>query len=98
MNASFIEMAENEEESINIINENIDKAIEMTPVIFSLFGNENIDTTQFGLTTKSDFYLGAVMVSALDLIADKYTEKITALSIILKRLPDFKKAVTDLGI
>ena len=32
-------MAENEEESINIINENIDKAIEMTPVIFSLFGN-----------------------------------------------------------
>lgn len=108
MNASFIEMAENEEESTNIINENIDKAIEMTPVIFSLFGNENIDTTQFGLTTKSDFYLGAVMVSALDLIADKYmqryakpipdTEKITALSIILSRLPDFKKAVTDLGI
>jgi hypothetical protein len=37
-------------ESINIINDNIDKAIEMAPVIFSLFGNENIDTTQFGLT------------------------------------------------
>ena len=36
-------------ESIKIINENIDKAIGMTPVIFSLFGNENIDTTQFGL-------------------------------------------------
>lgn len=33
-------MAENEEESINIINENIDKAIEITPVIFSLFSNE----------------------------------------------------------
>lgn len=47
-------MAENEEESINIINENIDKAIEITPVIFSLFGNENIVTTQFGLTNKSD--------------------------------------------
>jgi hypothetical protein len=52
LNASFIETTENEEESINIINENIDKAIEMTPVIFSLFGNENIDTTQFGLTNK----------------------------------------------
>jgi hypothetical protein len=47
-------------------------------------------------------------VSALDLIADIIckdiqnplpdTEKITALSIILRRLPDFKKAVTDLGI
>lgn len=36
-------MAENEEESINIINENIDNAIEMTPVIFSLFGNEIIN-------------------------------------------------------
>lgn len=101
-------MAENEEESINIINENIDKAIEITPVIFSLFSNENIVTTQFGLTDKSDFYLGTVMVSALDLIADKYvqryarpipdTEKITALSLILRRLPDFKKAVRDLGI
>ncbi|MFN2434708.1 MAG: hypothetical protein ABR515_04980 [Nitrososphaeraceae archaeon] len=42
------------------------------------------------------------------MIADKYiqryakpisdTEKITALSIILSRLPDFKKAFTDLGI
>ena len=89
-----------------MINENIDKAIGMTPVIFSLFGNENINTSQFGLTNKSGFYLGAVMVSALDLIADKYmqrypkpipdTEKITELSIILRRLPDFKKAVTDL--
>ena len=47
-------------------------------------------------------------MSTLDLIADKYmqryakripgTEKITALSIILRRLPEFKKAVTDLGI
>ena len=45
-------------------------------------------------------------MSTLDLIADKYmqrypkpipdTEKITELSIILRRLPDFKKAVTDL--
>jgi hypothetical protein len=45
-------MAENEEESINIINENIDKAVDLIPVIFSLFGNEDIDTTQFGLTNK----------------------------------------------
>jgi hypothetical protein len=48
-------MAENEEESINIIKENIDKAVDLIPVIFSLFGNEDIDTTQFGLTNKSDF-------------------------------------------
>jgi hypothetical protein len=70
------------------------RQFDLIPVIFSLFGNEDIDTTQFGLTNKSDFYLGTVMVSALDLIADKYmqryakpipdTEKITALSIILR--------------
>jgi hypothetical protein len=105
---ALVLMGENQDDSINIINENIEKAIEMTPVIFSLFGNENIDTTEFGLTNKSDFYLGAVMVSALDLIADNYrqryakpipdTEKITALSIILRRLPDFKKAIRELGI
>ena len=28
----------------------------MTPVVFSLFGNEDIDTTEFGLTNKSAFY------------------------------------------
>jgi hypothetical protein len=52
--------------SINIINENIDKAVDLMPVIFSLFGNEDIDTTQFALTNKPDS-IGAVMVSALDL-------------------------------
>jgi hypothetical protein len=28
----------------------------MRPIVFSLFGNEDIDTTEFGLTNKSDFY------------------------------------------
>ncbi len=28
----------------------------MTPVIISLFGNEDMDITEFGLNNKSDFY------------------------------------------
>ena len=38
----------------------------MTPVVFSLFGNEDIDTTEFGLII-NPLSIGAVMVSALDL-------------------------------
>jgi hypothetical protein len=79
----------------------------MTPVIISLFGNKDIDTTEFGLTNKSDFHRCSYG-ECFRLIADNYmkryakpipdTERITALSIILRRPPDFKKPVTDLGI
>jgi hypothetical protein len=72
-----------------------------------MVGNEDIDTTEFGLTSKSDFYRCSYG-ECFRLTADKYmqgyaklmpdTERITALSIILRRYPDFKKPVTDLGI
>ena len=79
----------------------------MTPVVFSLFGNEDIYTTEFGLTNKSAFYwcsygecfkflVYKYMQRCANPIPD--TERITALSLILRRPPDFKKPVTDLGI
>jgi hypothetical protein len=62
----------------------------MTPVVFSLFGNEDIDTTEFGLTNKSAFYWCSYS-ECFRFIVDKYmqrcanpipdTERITALSI-----------------
>ena len=72
-----------------------------------MVGNEDIDTTEFGLTNKSDFYRCSYS-EYFRLIADNYmkryaklipdTERVTALSIILRRHPNFKKPVTDLGI
>jgi hypothetical protein len=72
-----------------------------------MVGNEDIDTTEFGLTKKSDFYRCSYS-ECFRIIADNYmqgyakplpnTELITALSLILRRPPDFKKPVTDLGI
>lgn len=66
-----------------------------------------MDITEFGLTNKSDFNRCSYG-ECFRFIADKYmhrcakpipdTERITALSIILRRPPDFKKPVTDLGI
>jgi hypothetical protein len=62
----------------------------MTPVVFSLFGNEDIDTTEFGLTNKSAFYWCSYG-ECFRFLVDKYmqrcanpipdTERITALSI-----------------
>ena len=79
----------------------------MTPVIISLFGNEDMDITEFRLTNKSVFYRCSYG-ECFRFIADKYihrcpnpipdTKRITALSIILRCPPDFKKPVTDLGI
>jgi len=72
-----------------------------------MVGNEGIDTTEFGLTKKLDFYRCSYS-ECFRLIAHNYmkryakpipdTERITALSLILRRPPDFKKPVTDLGI
>jgi hypothetical protein len=66
-----------------------------------------MDITEFGLTNKSDFNRCSYG-ECFRFIADKYmyryakpiadTERITALSIILRRPPDFKKPVTYLGI
>ena len=66
-----------------------------------------MDITEFGLTKKSDFYRCSYG-ECFSFIAYKYmhrcanpipdTERITALSIILRRPPDFNKPVTDLGI
>ena len=66
-----------------------------------------MDITEFGLTNKSDFHRCSYG-ECFRYIADKYihrcanpipdTKRITALSIILRRPPDFKKLVTDLGI
>ena len=58
----------------------------MRPIVFSLFGNEDIDTTEFGLTNKSDFYRCSYG-ERFRFIVDKYakicksytyTERITA--------------------
>ncbi len=72
-----------------------------------MVGNEGIDTTEFGLTKKSDFYRCSYS-ECFRLIAHNYmqgyakpmpnTERTTALSLILRRPLDFKKPVTDLGI
>ena len=66
-----------------------------------------MDITESGLTNKSDFYRCSYG-ECFRFIPSKYmhrcakpiadTESITALSIILRRPPDFKKPVTDLGI
>jgi hypothetical protein len=66
-----------------------------------------MDIIEFGLTNKSDFYRCSYG-ECFRFIADKYihrcpnpipdTKRITALSIILRCPPDFKKPVTDLGI
>ncbi|CAN5428982.1 hypothetical protein BH18THE1_BH18THE1_09470 [soil metagenome] len=46
----------------------------MTPVVFSLFGNEDIDITEFGLTNKSDFYRCSYY-ECFRFIANKYMKK-----------------------
>ena len=79
----------------------------MRPVVFSLFGNEDMDITEFGLTNKSDFNRCSYG-ECFSCMADKYMyrcakpipdiERITALSIILRRPTDFKKPVRNLGI
>jgi hypothetical protein len=66
-----------------------------------------MDIIEFGLTNKSDF-CRCSYGECFRFIADKYihrcanpipdTKRITALSIILRCPPDFKKPVTDLGI
>ena len=76
----------------------------MTPVVFSLFGNEDIDTTEFGLTNKSAFYWCSYG-ECFRFLEDKYMQRCanpipdTEMHInYLRRLPGIKKAVTDLGI
>ena len=76
----------------------------MMPVIISLFGNEDMDITEFRLTNKSVFYRCSYGES-FRFIADKcmhcFANPIpdTEMHInYLRRLPDIKKAVTDLGV
>jgi len=76
----------------------------MTPVVFSLFGNEDMSITEFGLTNKSDFYWCSYG-ECFRFIADMYMHCCanpipdTEMHInYLRRLPDIKKAVTVLGI
>lgn len=76
----------------------------MTPVIISLFGNEDMDITEFGLTNKSDFYRCSYG-ERFSFIAYKYMHRCanpipdTEMHInYLRRLPGIKKADTNLGI
>ena len=76
----------------------------MMPVIISLFGNEDMDITEFPLTNKSVSYLCSYG-ECFRFIADKCMHCCanpipdTEMHInYLRRLPDIKKAVTDSGV
>jgi hypothetical protein len=92
----------------DLINEQIDEAIDTAPYMSTLFRNPTVDKTHIGVTNETDFYLGAMWATALNLIvmniARRYkrrptdTEQMLALKIIYDRAPDFKQAIQKLGL
>ena len=90
----------------DLINEQIDEAINTSPYMSTLFRNPTVDKGHIGVTSETDFYLGAMWVTALNLIVlritQRYkrrpsdTEQTIALKIIYDRAPDFKLAIQNL--
>jgi hypothetical protein len=97
-----------ENEKLELINNQISEAIRIAPYIGKMLSNPNLDTSIFGLTSERDFYLGAMWASAIDFIAVKIlkeyrrqpTEEETeiAVKLMIKRVNEFKEAISRLGL
>ena len=92
----------------DLINEQIDEAINTAPYMSTLFRNPTVDKGHIGVTSETDFYLGAMWATALNLIVLRITqrykrpptdiEQVLALKTKYGRAPDFKKAILNLGL
>lgn len=92
----------------DLINEQITEAIDTAPYMSTLFSNPSVDRSHIGVTSETDFYLGAMWATALNLIIIKITqrnkrpptdiEQMLALKTMYDRAPDFKKAIQNLGL
>jgi len=59
----------------DLINEQIDEAINTAPYMSTLFRNPTVDKGHIGVTSETDFYLGAMWATALNLIIIKITQR-----------------------
>ena len=92
----------------DLINEQITEAIGTVPYMSTLFSNPTVDRSHIGVTSESDFYLGAIWATALNLIIIKITqrykrpptdiEQMLALKTMYDIAPDFKQAIQNLGL
>lgn len=93
---------------VNLINEQINGAIKLAPYISSLFRHPKVDNSHIGVTSETDFYLGAMWASSLDFIAVKILQKygrhptdeeiMLSLKTIYQRAPEFREAISKLGL
>lgn len=100
-------MAESNE-IVDLMNEQIKAAIDLSTYISALFRNPNMDSSKIGVTSESDFYLGAMWASALDFIAAKImkrygrvptrSEQVLAVKTIYEHASEFKQAIRNLGL
>lgn len=58
----------------DLINEQMTEAIDTAPYMSTLFGNPSVDRSHIGVTSETDFYLGAMCATALNLIIIKITQ------------------------
>ena len=59
----------------DLINEQITEAIGTVPYMSTLFSNPTVDRSHIGVTSETDFYLGAMWATALNLIIIRITQR-----------------------
>jgi hypothetical protein len=91
-----------------LANSEVDHAIKMISAFANVFRNKTIDFERVGVEREADFYLGAAWVTATDFFTfdfvKRYERKPTQeenniiMQTVYARLPEFKQAISDLGI
>ena len=91
-----------------LANSEVDHAVKMISVFANVFRNKTIDFERVGVKREADFYLGAAWVTATDFFTFDFVrryernptqeENNIIIQIIYARLPEFKQAISDLGI
>ena len=91
-----------------LANSEVDHAIKLMPAFANVFRNKTIDFERVGVEREADFYLGAAWVTATDFFTFDFVrryernptqeENNIIIQTIYARLPEFKQAISDLGI
>ena len=91
-----------------LANEEVDFAIKMIPSFANLFRNQTVDFERIGVQREADFYLGAAWVTATNFFAFDFVKKfkrsptmqenMIVMQAVYTRLPELRRAISDLGI
>ena len=91
-----------------LANEEVDFAIRMIPSFANLFRNQTADFERIGVQREADFYLGAAWVTATNFFAFDFVKKFNrsptmqenmiVMQAVYTRLPELRRAISDLGI